>query len=144
MPLSLYCLHASLCCAPLWHQWWHRLKMRLRRGKNCLHFRCSSGTFIFYSQVITRNSAQFQTHAAAENHRFQSHGLKVTDVMGGTETPPGKRPEPQIPLGHTLMQICTFKWTGDFAGAQWLWLVGERGWGNSQRGEGWIKLLRRW
>lgn len=147
MPLGLYCLQdlRSASDAPLFDikllmtQSDHE-KSEKREGKVLPTFQVVfTGTFIFHSQVITRNSGHFQAHAVVENHWFQPHGLKVMDgrrdVMDGTENPPGKRPEPQIPLGHTLMQICTFKWTGGFAGAQRLWLVWGKGWENLLRGE---------
>lgn len=76
MPLGLYCLQdlRSASDAPLFDikllmtQSDHE-KSEKREGKVLPTFQVVfTGTFIFHSQVITRNSGHFKAHAVVENH----------------------------------------------------------------------------
>lgn len=72
MPLGLYCLQdlrsASDAIKLLMTQSDHE-KSEKREGKVLSTFQVVfTGTFIFHSQVITRNSAHFQDYAVVENH----------------------------------------------------------------------------
>lgn len=122
-PLLLTGFTGRLWCTTLWHQtaddtvwsWEEREGKVLPANSGRLH-----GDFRISQPSPHQKLGSFPSSCSGRKSLIFSRTAWKSRMAGemswtALKTLLEKRPEPQIPLGHTPMQICTFKWTGDFA-----------------------------